>query len=105
MAEVSIELGGRQHRVACRDGSEDQVRRLGQLLQQRWDAAEKASGGLSAERSMLFVALMLADALDEAQRTPKPAATTAESNALDLAAIAARIEALADGLEQALATS
>jgi cell division protein ZapA len=99
MAEVVLDIGGRQHTIACRDGSEDQVRRMGALLQQRWAAATKVSGGLSAERSMLFVALMLADTLDELQRnTAKP--TPAEHPLL--ASVADRLESIAVALEQAL---
>lgn len=99
MAEVVLDIGGRQHRIACRDGSEDQVRRMGALLQQRWPAAEKASGGLSAERSMLFVALMLADTLDEMKRNPSAPAASDEPL---LASIADRLEAIATTLEQAV---
>jgi cell division protein ZapA len=99
MAEVVLDIGGRQHRIGCRDGSEDQVRRMGTMLQQRWAAATTASGGQSTERSMLFVALMLADTLDEMQR--KGAKTTAGDDPA-LTNIADRLEAIATALEQAL---
>lgn len=101
MAEVVLDLGGRQHRIACSDGSEDQVRRTGLMLQQRWAAAERASGGLNIERSMLFLALMLADALDEAQRSPNAPASTPVEDPL-LADIANRLETIATTLEQAV---
>lgn len=113
MAEVILKIGDRQHRIACKDGSEDQVRRMGAMLESRWSAASRASGGLNAERSMLFVALMLADALDEAQRrgatapVAAPVAapdvpTSAPAASIDdvvLARIADRIEAIATALE------
>lgn len=104
MAEVILTIGDRQHRIGCADGSEEQVRRMGAMIDRRWDAANRASGGNNAERSMLFIALMLADALDEAQsatpgaRAPAPPAP-AEHDAW-LARIADRLEALADALEQ-----
>lgn len=101
MADVTLEFGGRQHVISCRDGSEDQVRRTGAMLQQRWAAAAQASGGLNSERTMLYVALMLADALDEAQRGLAPSPAVAPSPAD--AAIAERLEAIALTLEQALA--
>lgn len=112
MAEVILKIGDRQHRIACKAGSEDQVRRMGAMIDDRWGAAHRASGGLNAERSMLFVALMLADALDEAQRRlaggqtdappaaapiPTPAAPLPSEDALNH--IADRIEAIAAALE------
>jgi len=97
MAAVTIEIGGRGHQVACRDGEEDRVRALAAMLDERWPAAARAGGG-SGERTFLFVALMLADALDEAQSRPPSEATMSEDA---LARLAQRLEKLADGLEQA----
>lgn len=71
MAEVTIMIGDRPHTVYCQDGGEARVRMLGQMLDQRWPAALRASGGHNGERALLFVALMLADALEEAERRPR----------------------------------
>lgn len=95
MADVTLTIGDRRHSVACPDGQEDQLRRLGTLLDARYASAVRASGGLNGERTMLFVALMLADALDEAERRP---AEAMESVLLDR--LAERLEALAVSLEQ-----
>jgi cell division protein ZapA len=95
MADVTLTIGDRRHTVACPDGQEDQVRRLGTMLDAHWSTAARASGGLNGERTMLFVALMLADALEEADRRP----TAAKDEAV-LARIAARLESLAASLEQ-----
>src|SRR3546814_14871487 len=70
MAEVTLTIGDRAHVVACRDGEEAQFRHLGTLLDERWEVASRASGNMGNERTMLFVALMLAAALDEARRQP-----------------------------------
>lgn len=95
MADVTLTIGDRRHSVACPDGQEDQLRRLGTLLDARWRDAARASGGLSGERTMLFVALMLADALDDAERRP-PEATGEKM----LDRVAERLEALATSLER-----
>lgn len=95
MADVTLTIGDRRHSVACPDGQEDQLRRLGTLLDARWAAAARASGGLNGERTMLFVALMLADSLDEAERRPP-----AGAEAVMLGRLADRLEALATSLEQ-----
>ena len=108
MGEVVLSIGDRQHRIACKDGTEDQFRRIATKLDSRWAAAERASGGMNAERSMLYVALMLADALDEAERgaalmssAPAPALAPAPAPALpDLDQLADRLEAIAAALEK-----
>jgi len=97
MAEVLLSIGGRAHAVGCRDGEEDRVRLLGMLLDERWPLALRAAGNQPGERAMLFVALMLADALDEAQHRPLPDGTVGAA-ALDR--IAERLETLAEALEQ-----
>ena len=95
MADVTLTIGDRRHTVACPDGQEDQVRRLGTMLDAHWGTAARASGGLNGERTMLFVALMLADALEEADRRPADAKDDAV-----LRRVADRLEALAAALEQ-----
>ena len=94
MADVTLTIGGHRHVVACRDGEEDQLYRIGALLDARWPAAARASGGVGGERAMLFVALMLADALNDAQNKPPegPGAELLEN-------LADRLEALAASLE------
>jgi cell division protein ZapA len=94
MADVTLTIGDRRHTVACRDGEEPQLRKLGELLDRHWSTAARASGGLNGERTMLFVALMLADELDEAQRRPPEGA-----GAVMLEQVAERLERLAAVLE------
>lgn len=96
MAEIMLSIGGRSHAVACRDGEEARVRQLGKLLDERWPAAQRAAG-VSTERAMFFVALMLADTLDEVQNRPPEGAAVSEAG---LRRIAERLEKLADTLEQ-----
>ena len=101
MPNVTIQIGGRPHAVACRAGEEARVQMLGRMLDDRWAAADRASSG-QPERAMLFVALMLADALDEVEKRPPEGAAVSESA---LQRIADRLEGLADALEQAPPTS
>ena len=101
MAEVTLVIGGRRHAVACRDGEEEQVERLGKMLDARWADADRAAGGLSVERAMMFVALMLADDLDEAQRRP---ATPGDVPAVP-PGLADRLERIAAALEESAPAS
>ncbi|QNA84315.1 cell division protein ZapA [Sphingomonas sp. So64.6b] len=94
MADVTLTIGDRRHIVACRDGEEDQLLRVGAMLDARWTAASRAAGGMNAERTMLFIALMLADSLDEAERRAPDKAGEAL-----LEKLADRLEELAAALE------
>ena len=95
MAEVTLTIGPRRHIVSCRDGEEPHLLRLAEMLDQRWDGATRAAGSAGGDRPMLYVALMLADALDESERRPPE---VGESIALER--IADRLEALATALEK-----
>lgn len=97
MASVTLMIGGRPHQITCRDGEETRVRQLGEMIDQRWLGAQRAAGGSNGERAMLFVALMLADDLDETRARPAEGASVSEGALIRLAE---RLEALAATLEQ-----
>jgi cell division protein ZapA len=95
MADVNLSIGGRDYSVACRDGEEPHLRRLGALLDSHSKTALHASGGLNSERTMLYIALILADQLDEAERNPPSGVSP-----VLLDNIADRLEAVAAALEE-----
>ena len=95
MAQVTLSLGGRGFVVGCPEGQEARVEFLGRMIAERWAGAAKAGGSL--ERTFLFVALMLADELDEEINRPLPDNLVSEE---ELAVIAGKLESLADTLEQ-----
>ena len=95
MADVSLMIGGRAHVVACRDGEESHLQHLARTLDRHYAVARNASGGQSGERTFLFLSLILADALDEAQRQP-----SSERDTAALARVAERLEAVAGALEE-----
>src|SRR3546814_19463875 len=78
----------------CSSDLEAQFRHLGTLLDERWEVASRASGNMGNARTMLFVALMLADALDEARRQP-PGDSGVDDASLDR--VAEKLEALEIG--------
>ena len=98
MAEVRLSIGGRTHVVACRDGGEAALEALGRRLDAHSGVASRAAGGQGGERAMLFIALMLADELVEAEAAQ--GGTVGPSSAT-LDRIADRLERLADTLENA----
>ena len=110
MPNVTIQIGGSRHVVACRAGEEARVQMLGRMLDDRWAAADRAAAG-QPDRAMLFVALMLADELHTARRDLAQAAARQAEPAPEpqpdpqverrIEAIAARLEALAQTLDVA----
>ncbi len=93
MAQVTLNIAGRSHIIACRDGEELQIRRLGALLARHTDTAQRAAAG-SYERTLVFLALILADQLDEAERNPSSGVSP-----VLLENLADRLEAVAATLE------
>lgn len=105
MARVTLDVGGTPWVVNTRDGGEDEVRRLGAMLSERWPVALRAAGDGGVPQALLLTALMLADELRDAQEKAAAAPTqevvdpsAMESVALDW--VADRLEALAQVLEQ-----
>lgn len=94
MAQVKLTLAGRNHTIACRDGEELHLQRLGEILDQHSETALRASGGLSSERTLVYLALILADLLDEAERNPPGGVSSVllENLAHRLEAVAATLE-------------
>ena len=100
MAEVTLSLAGRSYTIACRDGEEPHIKRLEALMARHAGTANQASGGLSGERTLLYLGLILADLLDESERNP---ATGVSPVLLDN--IADRLEAVAAALEEDAASA
>ena len=99
-SNVTIEVGGRQYRMACAEGEEDHIRSLARTI----DSKLQAMGNLQGQtepRTLLFACLLLADELHEKQAAPPPAP---EIDAEPLENMADRLEALASRLESGGAT-
>ncbi|MEZ5748656.1 MAG: cell division protein ZapA [Caenibius sp.] len=118
MSNVTLRIGGRSYTVACAEGEEAHITRLGRMVDEK--LTDLPSGGGNNElRSLLFASLILADELHDARKaaataaaapppappTPAPAPAALSPQALAaLGQIAQRIEILADTLEQAATT-
>ena len=113
MSNVTLFIGGRNYTVACAEGEEDHVGRLGQLIDSTLETMPHAVAH-SETRSLLFAALLLADELNDLRQTASDhtvseeeatlveviaPASTISTAALD--ALAGRLERLADLIDQA----
>ena len=93
MGQVTLSIAGRSHIVACRDGEELHLQRLGAILSRHAETAVRAAGG-SYERTLVFLSLIMADLVDEAERNPSTGVST-----VLLENLADRLEAVAATLE------
>jgi cell division protein ZapA len=102
MADVTIEIGGRRYDVTCRDGEEEQLRRLGALVDEKAAQARAAVGGVTEVRQLLLAALLLADEVTELRAARNGRAANGAADADLIAALeqlAARAETMAAHLE------
>lgn len=99
MAQIVINVGGREYAVTCRDGEEAHLRKLGTLLDARAEEARAAVGGVNEARQLLLAGLLLADELHSGGGAATPAPAQPDlSPALER--LADRIEAIASALER-----
>jgi len=97
MAQVEVSVNGRSYMVACDDGQEAHVVRLGRYVDQKVQTLVKTVGQVGDARLLLMASLIVADELvdtDQALNTAKGELATAANG---------RERARADALTEALA--
>jgi cell division protein ZapA len=112
MAEVTLSVGGRAYKLACRDGEEDDLRAAAGLLESRVTSLMEAHGAVAEPRLLLMAALLVSGELLERKSSearlspypsPNPVAPAAAPDMAAFEALAARAEALARQLEDVVA--
>ena len=103
MPEVELTIAGRDYRVGCRAGEEDNLRAAAALVDSKSREALAGLGTLSEARQFLFASLLLADQLVD-QRKADPSAPD-PLLAQRAEALARRLESLADTLEREAANT
>ena len=98
MADVRLSIAGREYIVTCKDGEEDRLNALGNLVDTKAREAGGSAGGLNESRLLLFASLLLADQLYDAQ--PEAAANGAKMSARNDVQMADALERLAERLEK-----
>jgi cell division protein ZapA len=101
MSNVSLEIAGRKFTVACAEGEEPHIEKLGRMI----DAKVAEMPGLASQseaRCLLYAALLLADELHDSRSGGAARVTEPSSEVADgLEAVASRLEGLARDLEGA----
>ncbi len=92
MSEVTLAIGGRRYTVACAEGEEAHIIKLGESI----DAKLQQMGKLTVPDSqiMLFAALLMADELDEVKAAAAAPLDVQDSFTEEREAMARRIEEL-----------
>jgi cell division protein ZapA len=99
MAEVDLTIAGRPYRVACRTGEEDSLIAAAALVDAKSREALAGLGTMSEARQLLFASRLLADQIVD-ERPPEAAPAAPDPKlAASANALASRLEALADSLE------
>ncbi len=110
MAQVNITINDRKYQVACDDGQEAHLTRLGDYVDKRLNELVAAVGQVGDSRLLVMVSLLLADELSDLYADAKPGkeGNSKGSSARDdedlgamIEKMAERIENIAAGLEQA----
>lgn len=100
MAEVDLVIAGRNYRVACRAGEEDNLHAAATLVDAKSKEAIAGLGTLSESRQLLFASLLLADQIVDGREVELPSGPDPEL--VERAErVAARLEAIANALEEA----
>jgi cell division protein ZapA len=102
MSNVTISIAGRKFTVACAEGEERHIEKLGRII----DAKIGDMPGLSSQseaRCLLYAALLLADENFELKEGSSAATEETPDVAGPLEALAERLESLASQLENAAA--
>ena len=118
MAQVTLTINGHSYAVACDDGQEERIRKLGEYIDSKVAGFARTLGPVGEPRLLLLGALVIADELAEAndalrrQRALKSGdghdylqelqaqEQAADALALGIENLAGRIEAVAARLEE-----
>ncbi|MCF8708313.1 cell division protein ZapA [Rhizorhapis sp. SPR117] len=104
MADISLNVGGRQYDITCRDGDEPRLEQLAEMIDAKVQDARHSIPGINEVRQLLFAALFLADELndikaaEETSERPVSAPATDPRLADALESLANRVESLASRL-------
>ena len=113
MGEVTVSVNGRDYNIACEDGEEARIKRLGAYVDERVGELVASVGNVGDLRLMVMASLVLCDKLfdagaeidrlgADAAKAKKAAAPESDAAMAPLIeAIARRIEDIADHLETA----
>ena len=104
MTQVSITINNRKYQVACDDGQEAHLARLGDYVDKRLNELVAAVGQVGDSRLLVMVSLLLADELSDLYSEKEQGAGSDTPSARDEEEACAAIEKLAERIENIAAS-
>ncbi len=109
MAQVNIQINGRNYEIACDDGEAEHVQELGRYIDEKLSGLVSQMGQVGDSRLLVMTALLIADELSDAYAkletglngAAAPGGADKAAAAQGIALLAQRIDNLAAGLERA----
>jgi len=103
VAQVNVEINGHKYQIACDDGQEAHLTRLGNYIDNRVQELVAAVGQVGDARLLVMVSLLVADELSDAYAELDVARSADEGAAAMLRAeenLSTRVESLAERIEK-----
>ena len=69
MAQVTITINKREYAIACENGEEIQILKLGRMLDEKANALTSALGHINESQLLAMVGLLMADELSELKKS------------------------------------
>jgi cell division protein ZapA len=105
MAQISVNINGKSHLLACADGEEEQLKQLAEYVNSKTVALTEKLGHVSESKLLLMASLLIADELNEALEGKGQQGIIGGISEDDLAGIinevAIEVEGIADQLAKA----
>lgn len=102
MPHVSVTIAGRPYRMACDEGQEEHLIRLGRDIDERIAHLRGAFGEIGGQRLVVMAAITIADELAEARARIRALESDLEGQRDARASALARIEASEDEVARAI---
>ncbi|ANU07846.1 cell division protein ZapA [Paraurantiacibacter namhicola] len=104
MSNVTVTLAGRKYTINCGEGEEPHIAMLAEKIDRRLSTIDNLAGQ-SAERTLLYGALLLADENYDLERGGAVKGSALADIAVPLENLADRLESLAAALEDGASTT
>jgi cell division protein ZapA len=102
MAQVTITIRGRQYQIACDDGQEAHLTRLGRYLDERAADLMASTGSISEPLLLVMVGLVVADELSDAAAEIETLSAELKAKTGDVG-LAEALEAMSQRVEEVAA--
>jgi cell division protein ZapA len=103
MGQVSVDIGGRNYSLSCRDGDEAHLQELAGGIADKAEGLTQSLGPMSEPRLLLMAALMVADELHDVRNGKMPSWIPPRTSPGE-AEVTARLTALLQRAERLAAT-